>query len=95
MNILQVRPYCLLNQTQIIEQAKFAHSRLRKTFEKQTEAIEDQGTKHIKPIEDNKKQIDNKKQLDNNKLLLSKEREIFKNIYDKRLNKIDELYKKN
>ena len=48
-----------------------------------------------KPIKDNKKQIDNKKQLDNNKLLLSKEREIFKNIYDKRLNKVDELYKKN
>ena len=89
MNILQVRPYCLLNQRQIIEQAQFAHSPLRKTFEKQTETIEDQGTKHIKAIEDNKKQ------LDNNKLLLSKEREIFKNIYDKRLNKIDELYKKN
>ena len=28
------------------------------------------------------------------KLLLSKEREIFKNIYNKRLNKIDELSKK-
>ena len=32
-------------------------------------------------------------QLDNNELLLSKEREIFKNIYSKRLNKIDDLSK--
>ena len=30
-----------------------------------------------------------------NKLLLSKEREIFKNIYNKRLDKIEELTKKN
>ena len=30
-----------------------------------------------------------------NKLLLSKEREIFKNIFNKRLDKIEELSKKN
>ena len=41
-----------------------------------------------------KKQPDNKKQLGNNELLLSKEREIFKNIYNKRLDKTDELFKK-
>ena len=38
--------------------------------------------------------LDNKKQLGNNELLLSKEREIFKDIYNDRLNKIDELSKK-
>ena len=32
--------------------------------------------------------------LNNNELLLSKERVIFKNIYNKRLDKIDELSKK-
>ena len=32
------------NQQQIIEQAKFTHSPLGKAFEKQTKAIEDQGT---------------------------------------------------
>ena len=50
--------------------------------------IEDQGEKQIKPTEDNQKQ------LDNNKLLFSKEREIFKNMYNKRVDKIDELSKK-
>ena len=41
-----------------------------------------------------KKQLDNKKQLAKNELLLPKEREIFKNIYNKRLHKIDKLPKK-
>ena len=50
--------------------------------------------KKIKAIKDDKKQRDNKKQQGNNELLVSKEREIFKNIYNKRLNKIDELSKK-
>ena len=48
--------------------------------------------KIIKAIEENKKQLCNK-QPGNNELLLSKEREIFKNIYNKRLNKIDQLSK--
>ena len=38
----------------------------------------------MKTIEDNKKQLYNK-QSGNNEILLSKEREIFKNIYNKRL----------
>ena len=76
----------------MIEQAKFTYSSLRKVFEKQTKTIENQEEKQIKAIEKNKKQLYNKKQ-DNNELLLSKERKIFKNIYNKRLNKIDELSK--
>ena len=35
------------NQQQIIEQAKFTYSPLRKAFEKQTKTIEDQGKKQV------------------------------------------------
>ena len=55
--------------------------------------IEDRGEKQIKAIQDNKKQLisdDDYK----NKLLISKEREIFKDIYNKRLDKIEELNNK-
>ena len=44
MNILQVKKYYLLIKN-IIEQAKFTYSPLRKAFEKQTKTIEDQGQK--------------------------------------------------
>ena len=81
------------NQRQVIELPKFTYSRLDKVFKKQINTNEHQGKK-IKAIKDDKKQRDNKKQQGNNELLVSKEREIFKNIYNKRLNKIDELSKK-
>ena len=58
-------------------------------MKKKPKTIEYQEEKQIKLSEDNKKQ------LGNNELLLSKEREIFKNIPNKRLDKIDELSKKN
>ena len=66
------------------------------TFEKQTETIKDQGEKQIKAIQVNKEQLVN---IDNdddykNKLLLSREREILKNIYNKRLDKIEKVIKK-
>ena len=38
------------NQHQIIEQAKFTYSPLRKAFEKQTKTIKDQGEKQKKVI---------------------------------------------
>ena len=84
------------NQQQIIDQTKFTYSPLRKAFEKQTKTIKDQGEKQIKAIQDNKEQLVNINKDDDykNKLLLSKEREIFKNIYNKRLDKIKELSKK-
>ena len=44
------------NQRQIIKQAKFAYSSLRKAFEKYTKTIKDQGEKQIKTIEGNEKQ---------------------------------------
>ena len=85
------------NQRQIKEQSKIAYSPSAKAFEKQTKTIEYQGQKQIEAIEDNKKQldnIDNKKQLGNNELLFSKERKKFKNIYNKRIDKVNELSKK-
>ena len=80
-------------QQQIIEQAKFTYSPLRKSFEKQTKTIKDQGKKQIKAIQDNNKLLVNINNDDDykNELLLSREREIFKNIYNKRLDKIEEL----
>ena len=76
------------NQQQIIQQAKFTYSPLGKAFEKQIKTIEDQGKKQVKAIQD--------KQLVNNddykdRSLLSKERKIFKDIYNKKLDKIEEL----
>ena len=84
------------NQQQIIEQAKFTYYPLGKAFEKQTKTMKDQGKKQIKAIQDNKEQLFNINNDDDykNKLLLSREREIFKNIYNKRLDKIEELSKK-
>ena len=84
------------NQQQIIEQAKFTYSPLGKVFEKQIKTIEDQEEKQIDALKDLK---DQNKQLDNisdykDDLLHSKEREIFKNIYSKRLDKIAKLTKK-
>ena len=82
-----------LNQLQIIQQAKFNYSPLGKALEKQIKTIEDQGKKQVKAIQDNK-QIVNKDDDYKYKLLLSREREIFKNIYNKRLDKIEELNNK-
>ena len=53
------------NQQQIIEQAKFTCSPLRKAFEKQIKTIEDQGQRQVKVLEDLKpkeqtKQIEDK-----------------------------------
>ena len=83
------------NQQKIIEQAKFTHSPLGKAFEKQTKTIEDQGKKQVKAIQDNKKLVNiNNDDNYKDKLLLSKEREIFKDIYNKRLDKIEKINNK-
>ena len=84
------------NQQQIIEQARFTYSPLGKAFEKQVKTIEDQGQKQVEALENLK---DHEKRLVNvndyeDKLLLSKERETSKNIYNKRLDKIKELTEK-
>ena len=83
------------NQRQITEQAKFTYSPLGKAFEKQTKTIKDQGIKQVKAIEDNKQLVNINNDDDyKNKLLLSKEREIFQDIYNKRLGKIEEINSK-
>ena len=81
------------NQQQIIEQAKCTYSPLGKAFEKQRKTTEDQGEKQIKAIQDNKRQLINDDDY-KDKLLLSKEREIFEDLYNKRLDKIEELNNK-
>ena len=81
------------NQQQIIEQAKFTYSPSGKAFEKQTKTIKDQGEKQIKAIQDNKQPLINDDGY-KDQLLLSKERENFKDIYNKRLDKIEELSNK-
>ena len=83
------------NQQQIIQQAKFTYSPLGKAFEKQTKTIKYQGNKQVKAIQGNNKQLVNINKDDyENKLLLSKEREIFNDIYNKRLDRVEELNNK-
>ena len=78
------------NQQQIIQQAKFNYSPLGKALEKQIKKIEDQGEKQIKTIQVNRKQLISGNDY-KNRLLISKEKEIFKDIHNKRLDKIKEL----
>ena len=67
-----------------------------KPFEKQIKTIKNQGNKQVKAIQDNNKQLVNINKDDDykNKLLLSKETEIFKDIYNKRFDRIEELNNK-
>ena len=80
------------NQRQIIEQAKFTYSPLGKAFEKQAKTIEDQGKKQIKGIQDKSiEKIKKYSDYDNDykkELLISKEREILRDIYNDRLEQI-------
>ena len=80
------------NQQQIIEQAKFTYSSLGKTFEKQPKTIEDQEEKQIKATQDKSIKNTNKcYDYDNDygeELLIPKEREIFRDIYNDRLEQL-------
>ena len=83
------------NQQQIIQQAKFTYSPLGKALDKQIKTIEDQGKKQVKAIQGNKQLANINKDDDyKDKLLLSREIKIFKDIYNKRLDKIEELNNK-
>ena len=82
------------NQQQIIQQAKFTYSPLGKALEKQIKIIENQGKKQVEAIQDNKQIVNINDDDYKDKLLLSREREIFKDIYNKRLDKIEELNNK-
>ena len=76
------------NQKRVIEQAKFTYSPLEKAFEKQI-IMEKNKLRLYKTMKKNKYIM----LMIIKKLLISKERETFKNIYNKRLDKIEELDK--
>ena len=82
------------NQQQIIQQGKFTYSPLGKAIEKQIKTIKEQGKEQVKAIQDNKQLVSINKDDYKDKLLFSKEREIFKDIFNKRLNKIEEINNK-
>ena len=84
------------NQQQIIEQAKFTYSPLGKAFEKQIKTIEDQGEKQIKAIQDQGQVKTIKKYAYDaeDTPLISKQKEIFNELVDERLEEITDLDKK-
>ena len=65
----------------------------KNVWKKQTKTIEDKREKQIKAIQDNKRQLINVDDY-KDKLLLLNEREIFKDIYNKRLDILEELNNK-
>ena len=83
------------NQQQIIEQARFTYSPLGKAFEKQIKTIKDQGEKQIKAIQD-QGQVKTIKKCDDEEdtSFISKQKEIFIELVDERLEKITNLDKK-
>ena len=86
------------NQKQITEQAKITFYPLGKVFKKQIKTIENQGEKQIEAFKDLNKNIEKQIHKANdyeNELSISREREIPKDIYNKRLDKTDELTKTN
>ena len=84
------------NQQQIIEQARFTYSPLGKAFEKQIKTIEDQGEKQIKAIQDQGQVKTIKKYAYDaeDTPFISKQKEIFNELVDERLEKITDLDKK-
>ena len=73
------------NQQQIIEQAKFTYSPFGKAFEKQIKTIQDRG--QVKTIK--KYDYD-----DEDTPFISKQKEIFNELVDEKLEKITDLDKK-
>ena len=84
------------NQQQIIEQARFTYSPLGKAFQKQVKLIVDQGEKQLKAIQDQGqvKKIKKYTYDAEDTPLISKQKEMFKELSDKRLEKITDLDKK-
>ena len=84
------------NQQQIIEQANFTYSPLGKPFEKQIKTIEDQGEKQIKAIkyQGKLKTITKYDYEDEDTPFISKQKEMFNELVDERLERINDLDKK-
>ena len=84
------------NQKQIIEPAKFNYSPLGKAFEKQTKAIEDQGEKQIKAMQDKRpiKSIEKFTYDINDSPIVLKEKEIYNKLTEESFERINNLDKK-
>ena len=80
------------NQKQIIEQATFTYSPLGKVLEKQTRIIVEQGREQNETIEVHGKQL-LKSSSEKESLLLLKQKEIFSEFPNERINKIQDLSK--
>ena len=76
------------NQQQIIQQAKFTYSPLRKAFEKQTKTIEDQGKKQVEALK-NLKSIED---IYDDKT--STQKESYNRLLNERIYEIQEIAKK-
>ena len=84
------------NQKQVIQKPKFTYSPLGKAFEKQIKTIEDRGEKQIKAIH-NQGQVKTIKKYDcddEHSSLISKQRQVFDELANKRLNEITKLDEK-
>ena len=84
------------NQKQIIERAEFTYYLLGKAFGKQKKTIEYQGEKQIKAIQ-NQRQVKTTKNYTHNNddsPLITKQKEMFIELADKRLEEITKLDKK-
>ena len=84
------------NQQQTIEQAKFTYSSSGKAFEKQIKTIENQGEKQTKAIQD-QRQVKTIKKYGydaEDTPFISKQKEIFSELVDERLEKIADLDEK-
>ena len=83
------------NQHQIIEQVQFTYSPLGKAFDKQIKTFEDQGEKQIKAIQDQEQAKSIKKYTYDaeDTPLISKQKQIFNDLVDERLEKITDLDK--
>ena len=84
------------NQQQITKQGKLIYSPLGKAFKKQIKTIEDQGEKQIKAIRDQgqTKTIKIHSYDSEDTPFISKQKEIFNELVDERLEKITDLDKK-
>ena len=94
MNILlEILPS---NQQQMIEQAKFTYSSLRKAFEKQTKTIKDQREKQVKAIQDKRpiKSIEKFTYDINYSPIVLKEKEIYNKLTQESFEKINNLDKR-
>ena len=83
------------NQEQIIGQAKFTYFPLGKAFQNKQNQIKIKEKNKSEQLKITKKLANTKARIDKNELLLLKEREIFKEIFDERLNKTEILTNKN